>query len=102
MSTQDYMKFYIGGRRSGKTEMLVKWIRSNPDAIMIVHTVREAERIAAQYSLDLYRVRSIGEVEHGGLMGRRNVKLGIDNLNLILPNILGHHVERVTATGELI
>jgi len=69
----------------------------------------ERKRLIAEYDLDPIKVLTPQEVIRGSLRGRKGVEgqgdgvhpvLYMDNLDMVLTNLLGYHVEFATVTGE--
>lgn len=104
------MRIYEMNRNGGKTNMLVEWLKYNPHGVLIVHSVQERQRILKQYGgltfredriqEDEKRVVTIQSVLEGKLRGRHPLIVAVDNLDLILPYILGAQVGPVTMTSE--
>lgn len=96
------MRIYEAGRGTGKTTQLVNWLRFNPDGVLIVHSEMEKNRIIEEYtwiSLNSDRVVTISQVLNGRLRGRHpRPTFAVDNLDLILPMIIGGPVGPITMT----
>jgi hypothetical protein len=90
----------IRGRQGGKTHEAAEWVKAHPDAVMITFSQQEAARLVKQYGLDENRVVSFRSATQLGALRGRRVRIGIDNLDIILRELFGHEVEFVTATGE--
>lgn len=105
------MRIYEMGRQTGKTRKLVDWLRFNPHGVLIVHSAEERQRILRQYGYGLTyskerkaeddsRVITVQGVLDGRLRGRHPLIVAVDNLDLILPYLLGAEVGPVTMTPE--
>lgn len=92
------MKFYIQPRQTGKTFMLMDWLHNTLNGVVVVHSFQERDRLARDYPFLADRIYSIDSVIDGRLRGRRNLVVGIDNLDLILPYLIGAPIGPVTAT----
>lgn len=93
------MRFLVTGRTSGKTTKMIKWLEDNPEAICVVHSAMEADRLAREYKIDRQRFFTPGAVLFGTSI---NSKVGVDNLDLILGRLLrtNNEIDLVTATGN--
>lgn len=96
------MKIYEAGRQTGKTTQLVNWLRTNPDGVLIVHTAIERDRVIKEFTflnLNPNRVVTLNHVLSGRIRGKYPRPIfAVDNLDLILPMILGGTVGPVTMT----
>lgn len=87
----------------GKTERVLQWMRTNPDGVLLCHTKNEVERLRNE-NPDIFPSRFV----YMGLVGDKLrgypvSNLAIDNLDLMLPFLLGVpqiKIDLVTATGE--
>lgn len=104
------MKFTVTGRRGGKTTKMVTAFKSEPDAIMLVHSEAERTRIIGEFRLDRSMADRIFTLERlRSSRGRRinASKLLVDNLDLVLWRLLdvSPTLEAkelwVSATGEM-
>lgn len=43
------MQIYQSGRQTGKTTMLINWLRVNPDGVLVVHSAGERDSVLKQY-----------------------------------------------------
>jgi hypothetical protein len=94
------MKFLISDRQLGKTQKLADMVLETPNSILVVHNVKEAERVIRHYSIDPHRVIPAGSA---GVYLRGNVsEVFIDNVDLILQQMFQGRVEVAAATGTLI
>ena len=95
------MKFLITGRQGGKTELTMRWMHEHPEAICVVHSSMEADRLHRDYKIDRRRLFLPGSVMFGHTP---NAPVAVDNLDLILRQLLktNNPIELVTATGESI
>lgn len=105
------MRIFNMPRQTGKTTMLLSKLELDPKAIMVVHSWPERERlhhelhirwennpeIAAQIA---DRIITIDHVISGKLRGRQFSEIHIDNLDLILPYLIGGRLGDVTYTGD--
>lgn len=97
------MKFLVTGRAEGKTTSIVQAMRWEDDSIMLVHNQTESDRIKKDYPWMKGRV--IAVARSGEYLREGNYKkVYIDNLDLILPALLGLYTLdiNVTATGETV
>ena len=97
------MQVIVGGRRSGKTHKLVEWLKEDPDRVLICHSASEAERLTRDYGIHPRQIMSISAWSSRGLSGmsRPSTKIAVDNLDLVLPILLGVNVEMVALTGAI-
>ena len=94
------MKIYVGGRRTGKTTHMLTWLRYTPGAVMIVHSASEAARLEHENPDLAGKIFSPHMAADGRLRGMRDITIGIDNLDLILPYLFGGRIGPVTVTEE--
>lgn len=96
------MKIYANGRQTGKTTQLVRWLGVHPDGVLVVYSAQERDRILKEYiNVDPDRIKTIAAVLEGKLRGRNpRPIIAIDNLDLILPQIMGGTIGPVTLTPE--
>jgi hypothetical protein len=97
------LEVHVGGRKTGKTTLLLEWMKESTDRVMVCHSVEMCNvvwRRSEEMSLNLDRDRfvSLEQIRNGRLHGR-NVILGVDNLDLLLYSIFGAPVRRITATA---
>lgn len=97
------IEFQIGGRKTGKTTLLLEWMKDKPNAVYIGATIdmcnNAYERaISMGIKVDKSQFVSYHQVQHGILKGR-NCVICVDNLDHVLYHIFGDNVERITATG---
>jgi hypothetical protein len=97
------VKFFISGRQAGKTSSVVEAMRWENNAVMIVHNMKEATRIVETYPWMQGKVATVSRAATG-LLSNRYQKVYIDNLDLVLPALLGgiNAEINVTATGETV
>lgn len=97
------MKIIEGGRGTGRTTQLVLWVRRFPNRVLVVHSETERDRILKDYfNTNKDQVITIQAVLDGRLRGRNpRPILGVDNLDLILPYVLGNAVGPVMMTREV-
>lgn len=99
------MDFFISGRQTGKTAILIDWVKMQPDNEWRVIVVSNHEQLAqvtqrlgeADVENPDRHVCTINSTRY--LHGRKNVRLGIDNIDLMLSSIFGQSVDIVTGTG---
>lgn len=99
------MRFMVRGRVTGKTRTMVAWLRVCPDNVLLVHSEVEAARIRALYKIppDSRQVMSWDKARQN-LAGRRNVRIAVDNVDMLLQEYfrLPFPIDFVTATGEAV
>ncbi|SRR6266498_750352 len=96
------MEIYQAGRQTGKTDHLISWLKFKSNRVLVVHSAKERARIIKEYpDIDPVKIFTIESVLSGRMRGVvGNVVIGVDNLDLILPQILGGSVGPVTMTDE--
>lgn len=97
------MRIYNMPRQSGKTTMLVNWLAESDNHILIVHSFAEADRIRREHPDVAGQIVGIDTVKSGFLRGHHNKVYAIDNLDLILPQLLGswgNEIGPITYTGD--
>ena len=101
------MKVVVGDRQTGKTRAALEFMRDNPEAVMVCHTLQEAYRVRAVaqemgFELPVRRVISADQAGEGrALYGRAHTTtLVVDNAELVLRELLRHPVALLTATAE--
>lgn len=97
------MRFYVTGRQMGKSTRMLEWMRVNPDVVMICHSERECVHLAEMSGLPSTRFITVRQAKDPQLRGRGPIRVGIDNLNIVLPILLEQtsiEILYVTATGE--
>ena len=106
--------YLIGGRRSGKTTVLVEWLLEEPEThqdkvrVAVVANEGFATELLAHIrkeepTFPAWRITTVERANRDlrGLAGR--VVLSVDNLESLLVRVLGGHpVEIVTATGDVV
>lgn len=115
MSYDIYPEVLLSGRRSGKTEHLIKWLASGKcvdfypgwSRIVLTATLEEADQLRKGVlrerfpDEDTYRwVFSVQEWQHGHIPNRHAVEIGVDNADLILATALGVMPHVMTITGR--
>ncbi len=101
------MRLHIGPRQSGKTTALLEWLRAGPDRYVVVHSQFEAYRLSQlviEYP-DLFdKIITVDElISKRILRGKRNAEIAIDNLDLVLPQLIGSFsttIGPITYTGD--
>lgn len=96
-------KFWITGRRTGKTFEIVEWMSDDEELMCIVFSLEEGYRIADTYELNRNRFITPQQILNGRLRGMSRVDLVVDNLELVLDGFTYPNgtVKFATATGEL-
>lgn len=95
------MEIYQVGRGKGKTNSLLRWLKATPNGMLLVHSEAEKKRLLDENEwLSTFQIISPGRLLDGGLRGHRQTILAIDNLDLILPTLLGATIGPVTMTPE--
>lgn len=96
------MKFLVTGRMHGKTTQLMKWMEEHPEAICVVHSAMELERLSKIYKIDRSRFITTGQALDGSVLAGLHSPVVIDNLDIFLQRIFSNNeVQAVTATGEV-
>lgn len=103
------IEFQIGDRKTGKTTLLLEWMKEAPEGerrVMVCATQAMAD-VAYKRSkemglgFDRKQFTSYETIRRGYLRGWKDVVLGIDNIELMLSRLFdGYPVGRVTATGK--
>lgn len=104
------MKLIATGRQGGKTEQMLAWLRDAPEGehrVLVSHSREEAMRLLRDNADDLESWQFVTPEEvtpdawSGVLLGRGGrIVLGFDNLDLILPRLVGRTVGAVSMTVE--
>lgn len=94
------MDIFGAPRQGGKTETLVGWLKENPQAILVTHDMREAQRLIREYRLEEKQVRPVNAVTLNTLRGRRLHDFAIDNLDVVLYAIFGSTPLLATITAD--
>lgn len=103
------MEIIVAPRQTGKTTYLLARLEADPESVMIVHSYPERERLQREIYRELGsnedyakqvadRIVSIDHVISGRLRGRKVSEIHVDNLDLILPYMLGGKVGTVTTS----
>lgn len=88
-----------GGRRSGKTTLLIEALREDPTTMLISPTHHMADLLRREYPDLARRIITAGRPED--LRGfNQDTKLLIDNVDMLLTALLGRHPYGGTATGQ--
>ena len=100
--------YHIGGRRTGKTSELLKWMNEAPEdktrmmvcvnMAMARSTWQLSKRLG--YKFDHSQFISYESCLRGFNRGMVNVELCVDNLDYMLRRIFGYSVEKVTTDGQ--
>lgn len=104
------IEFQIGGRKTGKTTLLLEWLKKAPKGtsrLYIGATVQMCDlafKKSEEMGLDIPRESfiSYSDISNGKkLHGYKNIELGVDNIDLLLYSFFGDcPIGRVTATGK--
>lgn len=94
------MKIYQSSRRQGKTTYMLGWLRVHPTGVLVVHSYAEKHRLSKENPELEDRIITVDAMRYGKLRGRRDLIIGIDNLDLILPYLFGGPIGPVTMTEE--
>jgi hypothetical protein len=92
----------VRGRATGKTWQCLQWLNQHPDGVMVCHSMAEVDRLkreARRLGLQIDSRQFVSANRLEVLRGRQNVSLCVDNLDIILPHLLGAPVDMITATG---
>jgi hypothetical protein len=96
------VKFVIRPRQGGKTHEAVRWLREDPGRRVIITATQDmAADLRRRYELTASQVTTTDTVRSAGR--GRHAEYAVDNLDLILPHLLGtgaNPVTVITATGE--
>lgn len=102
------MEIIQSGRRMGKTTYLLSRLEQDPESVMVVHSYQERDRLKREIherwdDIDIAgeianRIVSIDSIISGHLRGRQFSEIHVDNLDLILPYLLGGKIGTVTTT----
>jgi hypothetical protein len=108
------IEFHVGGRRSGKTDKMLRWLTDAPEGewrVLVSVSEQRAMRLLREarergLSVESWQFVGIEEVKRhtwsGVLYGRGgHIVLGLDDLDMMLYQIIGWPVGRISATGEL-
>lgn len=92
------MMVWPSRRQSGKTTYMLGWLRTHPTGVLIVHSTHEAWRLERKNPDLTGRFFTPGMAADGALRGRKDLIIGIDNLDLVLPYLFGGPIGPVTLT----
>lgn len=92
------MRIHKVGRQMGKTVMLLEWLEGDPKRAMIVHSYQESDRLKRENPHLADQIFNFHSALDGRLRGRGFNELAIDNLDLILPWLLGCKIGPITTT----
>jgi hypothetical protein len=103
------IRFILAGRQTGKTERLLEWLGSQTisepqSRVIVCHSDVEAVRLRKicderGWLIAPSQILSAESVRRGGLRGHA-VLVAVDNLDLVLPQLLGAQIDVVTSTIE--
>lgn len=94
------MIIYSSGRQTGKTTALIDEMYRDTEALLVVHNYTEVQRLVRDYPSLEDRVLSIDHVISGKLRGRKYSQIHIDNLDIVLPYLIGGRIGTVMMTEE--
>jgi hypothetical protein len=94
------VKIFVTPRKAGKTHRLIEWVKQGSKTsqypgwtrIILVHSLREAERLRGShspYGLDYRQVFSVEEYRNKARFGHQPIEIGVDNIEIILSSFLG-------------
>ena len=91
------MEIFVSGRQTGKTDRLVRWLRTQPKGVIVTMHESERRRLIEEYKLEPEQVVSC---QNSMLLRGRDIdSVGVDNVELVLMALLGHTVDKGTMTG---
>lgn len=103
------IKLVAKPRRQGKTQAAIDWVLAGQrvdgypgwSRVLLVHNVQEALRLRGEYNLDPKQVYTLHEWQRAHNVNPET-EVGIENLDLYLHNLIGHHgvATFATITGE--
>lgn len=99
------MFIYAGGRQVGKTEKMIDWFLGDPvnriiitldatQANYIIKRIKDSKGAEFPFYDHIYPYH-----EAKRMLGTRGLRIGIDNLDMILSDMFRSQVEFVTLTG---
>ena len=88
------------GRAQGKTTFLIDILFHATNDAMVVHNIAEARRLQQDYPEIADRIFAVSNATNGLLRGRRFDRVHIDNLDLVLPYLLGTGPLGIITTTE--
>lgn len=95
------MQVISRSRGQGKTTDLVKFVKENDKALLVVYSQRERNRIAAEHRLDDNRILTFDDVLTGHrLAGRADYVLVLDNVDMLLNRIIRGPIAIVSISEE--
>lgn len=99
------MQFDVTNRRSGKTARMLDWAEAGGEderRVIVCHSESAARQLRIRIKHEKREIDSSQVISVTGLSrfhgSRPRVKLGIEELQLVLDNIMGYEVVRVSAT----
>lgn len=100
------MKVFVGGNGGGKTTKMLEWIKASTrdksaNRVVICHSEESVQwfrRELKKAYIEDWQVITPSKLEC--LRGRRFDALGIDNLELVLPQLIGYPIGLVTLSQE--
>lgn len=91
------MEIFTAPRGGGKTTLCLAWLKSVPNGILVVHTEKEAKRLAKIAGVNQFYVRSYSQVKQ--LLPHRDSVLAIDNVDLCVNLPHGLTFDDLTESG---
>lgn len=86
-----------GNRGSGKTTKAAEWVKEHEGAVLVVHSVSEAQRVMRDYGLTNKQVCGYDDVRDGRLRGRDpRPLLVVENLDLLFIRYFGQTPDVLT------
>lgn len=95
------MRFIVGGRGGGKTYDAIRWLKADENRVLVVASHQHRISKCEQYGEELWdRIWTVEEVVSGRARGMLHRPVwGVDDLDMVLPQLLGGAVDLVTGTG---
>jgi hypothetical protein len=93
------MEITISPRASGKTTLMIKWLKADKNRILLTFNHQEADRLKYTYpeiSQRIYCWEEWKEKQHGV----EKKEIGIDNANYILQHMLKHEIKKITMSDD--
>ena len=96
------MDVIVTGRQMGKTDAIVKWLKSNPDHMLIVFSYQRKTELVDTYELTKEQAERIFTANlPNRIRGAKiRAKIAIDDADVILQRMYGP-IEMITMTGIL-
>jgi hypothetical protein len=101
-------RVFVGARRSGKTSRMVEWLlwgNSLETHVLITHNEASAKSILRGIhnlipSFPEDRVVTYRQVENGALRDRKNLVIGLDDIEALFPGLGGGRVGAISITSS--